>query len=484
MKKTSIIFWAAAVAMSLTVVSCTDESGFVEPVVNPQLPVMTAQDLSVTAAIPAEIDLTALNDGEQHQITLGTCTIQNLPEGAELVFAGQIGREDTYTHAADITCTVVAQGEGAPYAIQISADDLGGAYIEAIGKSAKPKDVYFRLLAYVVKGTERALVGGPDNYLLTGKAKITPIDLGIVIEDGYNLLGTINGWSVADAVPFKHSGADVYDDPIFTLVVTVTPQQAADGYWWKVVPNSTKATGNWVDAANASFGTAVNGSDALDGNLVPRTDDTDCGAGCLRTAGVFKLVLDMENQTYSWEPQFSLLYLVGDLNGWNHSAATWLEGPVGGTEFHGYANLSGTFKFTSQGDWNGTNYGAGAEAGMLSTDGGNLTTTTEGMVYITVNTETLTWSATPITSYALIGSFNGWSDTFMTPNADKTVWTGSFTLKEGDEWKLRANGGWDINLGGDMDNLVPGGSNIKCEPGTYQVTLDISNVPYKVTLTK
>lgn len=486
MKKTSIILWVAAAAMSVTVASCQDESGFVEPGVTPQLPALTSQDLSVTAAIPATINLQTLNDGTQHMITLGTATVKNLPEGAELVFKGQIGREDTFEHSADIICESVAKADNSTYDIQISADALEGAYVEAIGKSAKPKDVFFRLLAVVQKGTETAYVGNPQNYLITGKSNITPIDLGIVIEDGYNLLGTINGWSVANAVPLTHSGADVYDDPIFTIIVNVTPQQATDGYWWKIVPNSTKATGNWVDAANASFGTAVNGSDALDGNLVPRTDTQDCGAGCLRVPGLYKLVLDMENQTYKWEPQATLMYLVGDLNSWSHSANFLMGALEDAKDFYGYANLAGSFKFCSQGDWNGTNYGAGAEAGQLSTDGGatNIQATTEGLVYITVNTETLSWTATPITSYSLIGSFNGWTDLDMTPNEDKTIWTATVTLGEGNEWKMRANHGWDINLGGDIHMLTNGGANIKSEPGTYTVTLNISTVPYTVTLTK
>lgn len=488
MKKSSIILWAALAIAAVGASSCTDESGFVDPTVNPQLPAMTASDLTVSPAIPATIDLTTYNN-ENKTIPFGTLTVTNLPEGYSIVLEGQVGREDTFEHSAALNATTVLTNPDVPgaYTINVDADDLEGAYVEAIGKSAKSKDAYFRFLAYAVKGNEKALIGNPENYVLSGKSHVTPLDLGIVIEDSYGLLGTINGWSVGNAVPFKHSGADVYDDPIFTMIVTITPQQAADGYWWKVVPQSTIATGNWVDAANASFGVAVNGSDALEGNLVPRTDTQDCGAGCIRQAGVYRLVLDMENQTYVWEPQASLLYVVGDLNGWNHNAATWLQSTLDGTEFTGFAKLTGSFKFTDKGDWSGTNYGAGEAAGKLSTDGGagNLTATTSGLAFVKVDTNALTWSATAINAASLIGSFNGWSDLALTPNADKTVWTGTVTLADNDEFKVRFNNDWDINLGGNPDIMTVGGANMPSPgAGTYKVTVDITNVPFHITLTK
>ena len=60
------------------------------------------------------------------------------------------------------------------------------------------------------------------------------------------------------------------------------------------------------------------------------------------------------------------------------------------------------------------------------------------------------------------------------------------TLNEGDEWKFRANGQWTVSLGGTFDNLDPfNGPNFKCtESGTYDITLDLSTLPWTVKVDK
>jgi hypothetical protein len=58
-------------------------------------------------------------------------------------------------------------------------------------------------------------------------------------------------------------------------------------------------------------------------------------------------------------------------------------------------------------------------------------------------------------------------------------------MSAGDEWKFRANDGWDINLGGSLSNLTQGGDNIVCsEAGTFTITLDLSSLPYTATVVK
>ena len=64
------------------------------------------------------------------------------------------------------------------------------------------------------------------------------------------------------------------------------------------------------------------------------------------------------------------------------------------------------------------------------------------------------------------------------------TWTGTIAMTAG-EYKFRFNNGWDINLGGSLDKLQFDGSNITIdEAGTYDVILDLSNLPYTATLVK
>ncbi len=99
------------------------------------------------------------------------------------------------------------------------------------------------------------------------KIKVTPYPSDLVIENNYYLLGTINDWSVATAIKLDHTG-NPYENPVFTLKVNISNEQAASGWWWKVVPESTYLTGNWVSGDNAAYGVAENGDEATEGMLI------------------------------------------------------------------------------------------------------------------------------------------------------------------------------------------------------------------------
>ena len=91
----------------------------------------------------------------------------------------------------------------------------------------------------------------------------------------------------------------------------------------------------------------------------------------------------------------------------------------------------------------------------------------------------MTWIATEITTYGLIGDATegGWDvSTPMTFDAATSTYTVTTTLKEG-TFKFRANDGWDINLGGNINNLTHNGDNINVPEGagTYTITLDLSD---------
>ena len=479
MKKLSLYILAALSLVAMP--SCSDEKTDAVIPTNPQLPIMTAEDLAITPVLAQSLDLTALNN-ENTPIAVGRIDkCLNLPEGYELSFVGTLGREESFAHKADFAMTVEDS------VLYVAPDVLEGAYVEAIGKSAKPKDVFVRVAAYASKGTASVRLGGEDVSYLSAPANVTPIDLGIVIEDAYGLLGTINGWSVADAVLFDHEG-DPYDNPVFTMVVNITDQEAADGWWWKIVPQSTIAAGNWVDEPNSQFGIATNGGHELEGNLIPWSEEnTNPGAGCVNQGGVYVLTIDMENQTYEFVPQFDYLWTPGNPNGWSHTACQKLFGNIGGTVFEGLAIFDGEFKFSAQPDWSGVSYGLGEEAGKLSTDGGagNLKADKKALYYAKVDTENLTYSLTEITSVGLIGEFNGWNGDELMTTTDNKVFTGKVTLAAGQGFKVRMNGGWDINLGGDVRKLTFGGNDIVAPAdGTYTVTLDLSNVPYTLKLSK
>ena len=315
-------------------------------------------------------------------------------------------------------------------------------------------------------------------------------------EAAYYMIGTLNGWNASDAsslVQFTHSGKDVVEDPYFTLLF----ESPGDCYW-KLVPLSVveklKAgeIGNvWTDGI---LGCENDGDDSLEGALKVRAGDYDPGAMVIKERGWVKVTLNMMEYSYKVEVIGEMplqLYVPGGHQGWSPETAPILYTRNYDMKYEGYIYMEAEngFKIITEPSWSsGTHYGEGGE-GTLSTSGGDILSTEEGYFKFDVNLVAVppTYKMTK-TTWGLIGSATegGWDNsTPMTYNSDSKTWTVVTTLGQG-EFKFRANNGWDINLGGDLNNLGYGGDNITPGgTGEYTITLDLSNpVAYKATVVK
>jgi starch-binding outer membrane protein SusE/F len=179
---------------------------------------------------------------------------------------------------------------------------------------------------------------------------------------------------------------------------------------------------------------------------------------------------------------------------WSQSNAPYLASLKSNSFYEGYAYFAGTgnlFKFSSQLDWNGTNYGDAGVAGKLSTAGSadNLKLPVGGYYYITTNVTDLNYTAT-LTKWSIIGSvtspgYNWSNDLDMTYNPTTKVWTATANLKAG-EFKFRNNHDWAFTYGlgvasGKLD--TPGANIPLAADGNYTITLDFSAPPiyrYKI----
>jgi hypothetical protein len=174
---------------------------------------------------------------------------------------------------------------------------------------------------------------------------------------------------------------------------------------------------------------------------------------------------------------------------WSQATAPQLASTgYGNADFEGYvyfknnvvADSDNGFKFSTQANWNGTNYGGAA--GVLSTSGGNVGASA-GYYKVNANTTTLTYSLTA-TQWGIAGNAttNGWDGMIpMTYNPVAKTWSIVATLSTqaatSNGLKFKANGSWDINLGdsGNDGVLEYGGDNIGTTAGTYLITLDLSS---------
>lgn len=212
-------------------------------------------------------------------------------------------------------------------------------------------------------------------------------------------------------------------------------------------------------------------------------------------APIYSNTLNITVTPYLVIINYPSLYVPGDYQGWNPGAAPKISSKLGNGVYEGYVNMGGSlqFKYTSDPDWNHTNYGWASSTttgnnvtGTLSTSGsaGNLFTPVAGYYLLKANTNTLTWDAIK-TSWSLIGDFNGWgADVDMTYNATTQVWTGTINPASAGGFKFRANHDWAINLGDDGADLIMeyNGANINITPGAHTITLDL-HIPGNYTYT-
>ncbi len=168
---------------------------------------------------------------------------------------------------------------------------------------------------------------------------------------------------------------------------------------------------------------------------------------------------------------------------WTPASSPYLKSSVSDpTNLQGYvymANTSNNWKFATQADWDGTNYGAGSTDSTLDASGDNISLSA-GYYRFDVNASNLVYYATA-TEWGIVGNAtpSGWdASTALEYNIDSMVWRGVVHLTAGgNEFKFRANDAWDLNYGSTAgnDTLDEGGSNITVETeGDYLIELDLS----------
>lgn len=207
---------------------------------------------------------------------------------------------------------------------------------------------------------------------------------------------------------------------------------------------------------------------------------------------------------FSLEPEMPLLYTPGNSNGWNHENSMKLLGYEQDAatgewiKYRGLVYLNGEFKFTSQPNWDGVNYGSATDPataiseGALSTDGGakNLMLPADGagLYFADVDVKALKFTLTYVSSFGLVGDFQGWnakSPTEMEHSDDFKKWTVTADFGNGGGFKAIINGPtteWKINYGGPADEMSFDGPNLDIAGGSHTVTVDLSEIPYKTTI--
>lgn len=350
--------------------------------------------------------------------------------------------------------------------------DLVNYIVDKFGKRPTERDIDATLDAWVSNGATAVKMATSETF------QVKAIPEAPVIEEGYYLVGDmfttddVDGWTKEVAKAFNHSDKDVYEDPVFTVSFETTK---ADQYW-KIIPKKNiDADDLW---AAGVVGPKVDGDDSMTGALT----NGDAKAGKIAKAGKYKLTINMMDYTYTIEEvnYDPFIYFIGSTDGWKSSdqklaLVDEAKGVYTGYVYVADPNGAGLqFKFQRvAGSWdNEINAGAFVSFGGAATnENGNIGVNAgEGVYYFDVNLGEGTIKATKVETMGIMGQFNGWSsDAVMTWNAEEYCFEATKVGVTADGWKFRVNGGWDINLGGSLNNLTAGGDNITVAGNTVKL---------------
>ncbi len=348
--------------------------------------------------------------------------------------------------------------------MKVPVDSLQNMVVDAYGKRPAARTFKAVLEADV-------MVGGQATYVTSSSFDVVLTPQAPFISSAYYLIGNMNDWNPDNAknFQFKHSGKDVYEDPVFTI----TFNAGADCYW-KVIPQSNyDANDAWREGTEGVVGVAVDGDSSLEGTLITEKPQ----AGKIAEAGLYKMTINMIEYSYKLEKLnfVEYIYVPGNHQGWAPDKAPALWSPDFNGVWTGYSMLDGGFKFTHERKWAGEYKGSDFATKSEGLSGDNdIIASKKAFYYIKADVANSKLDATEIKSYGIIGDATpgGWdSDTDMTWNAEKCAFViNGITLKDG-KVKFRANDGWDINVGGSFDDLRDGGADIAVTAGTYDIEL-------------
>ncbi len=437
----------------MSMVSCTEDfTDWGKPQTNPQEDAVTFGNGSV-----APVEVINLADVQTEKVKVASIVAPTSSDAAykpnfKINFDGQ-------------TFDIDAEGN-------MAKADLVNYIVEKFGKRPSERDIDATLDAWVNNGSTAVKMATSEKF------QVKAIPEAPVIEEGYYLVGDmfttedVNGWTKAAAKAFKHSDKDVYEDPVFTISFeTKKPDQ-----YWKIIPKKNiDADDLW---AAGVVGPKVDGDDSMTGALT----NGEAKAGKIAKAGKYKLTINMMDYSYTLEEvnYDPFIYFIGATDGWTNAeqklalvddAKGVYTGYLYCADPNGWGNQ---FKFQRvAGSWdNEINSGAFSTfSGAATSEGGNIGVNAgEGVYYFDVNLGEGIIKATKVETMGIIGGFNSWAgDAPMTWNAEEYCFEATNVGVTADGWKFRVNGGWDINLGGSLDNLTAGGDNLSVAGNTIKL---------------
>lgn len=478
------LLYTLLTAVAFTTVSCDEDfnKDVAAPQTWPQEEAITLPGFTATAAASAD-----LASGDSVAVFTYTAP-SNLPEGTvidkfrlEITPDGVEGANSTTVNASD-------NGK-------VASADLQKIIEENYGKRPVERALNAKVYANLMKeGQASLLTCDPIVIKATPEAP--------QISNHYYLIGAPSAWEVTEtSLMFNHSGKDVYEDPVFTIMFPVTDGET----WFAITDDIAVEKNDWSYVFGCVEG---NGSNGMEGKLARRSDLSDDGSFKIVVNGdaaFVRITINMMDYTYSIKKVVPEYYVVGAMQGWNDKPA---EGKTCMLYSQGNMVYSYTTKFEGDANlkiWLGSDFGnweacygsaindSNDESGALvSINAGAAVCPEKGAFYtFTADFSAMTYIWTKLenqepkayTTISLIGEFNGWNQDTNIDLKEVTPhnWYGSVvTLTEG-QLKFCANDDWADSWGGtgndgdvnivdeNSGKTVYNGKNLFAPAGTYNV---------------
>ena len=489
MKKLSL--YVSIALAGLFMGSCSDDfTNWANPQTNPQEDAITIPGFTATAG--QAIDFANVETDSVSTFTLSEAA---LPAGFTLEKARLELTPQGVENATKTTVNASPEGKGA-------VADLASALESAFGKRPTARTFDAHVYVNAVKEGQAVLIdAGNINLVMTPKAPF--------IDTNYYLVGNMTDWQLDTNLKFAHSDADVYEDPIFTIMFTTTE----DDQCWKIIPQGNVDTGNiWAveNAPKGVVGIETDGAYAMSGTLLTTTSKGEkAGAGKIAKAGIYQMTINMMDYTYTIKQIAPEYYLVGKLQGWS--------GELEGKTCLMYAESAMVQSYTTQWNedanlkiWLGSDFGVWDNAYGAKNDGDNsvegkiagsgaIVCPEPGAFYtFKVDFSTMTYKWTKLENQTpkayehvgLIGVGNDWKNDVDMKEVTPHNWFIETTIPEGN-FKIRANHKWDDSAnwgyaeGQEFSStgklITSGGSQgIKVAGGKYRIFFNDITLEYAI----
>ena len=481
MKKLSLYISIALAGLFMG--SCSEDfKDWADPQTNPQEDAITIPGFTATAA--QAIDFASVTTDSVNTFSLSSAA---LPEGFTLANARLELTPQGVENATKTTVNTDLNGKGA-------VADLAPVVESAYGKRPTARTFDAQVYVNAVKDGQAVLIdAGKINLVMTPKAPF--------IDTNYYLVGQMTDWSLDTKFKFTHSDADVYEDPVFTIMFTTTD----DNQYWKIIPQGNVDAGNiWAVENNPKgvVGVEKDGDDAMSGTLLTTTSKGEkANAGKIAKAGIYQMTINMMDYTYSIKQIAPEYYLVGALQSWSDQNMSCLM--TAGTamvqnfttKWTGDANMK-IWLGSDFGKWDnafGSASGDGVNTaeGKLKAGGGAIVCPEKGAYYtFTADFSTMTYKWTKLANQnptefkhvSLIGVGGKWNEgddidlEQVAPHnwylAKQEIPAGGLKIRADHKW--RDDGNWGFAEGQKYESkgtlITSGGSsNISVPAGTYNI---------------